>query len=372
MIALESKVSTRLEMLEQRADLLEKIFLFVDIDVLNKAIALAMEDLGSACKAPSYLGASLMNAALGLVHRKLLGSHRATSPKSYSGASQPQKVQLPPQHDKVILQSNEASRGSISSSQRGPILDPVVEEEVESQQSLIAAAEEGKLNVVARLLHSKADPSVTNADLETALHRAAYRAQTEIVGLLLDARADPSARDKKGKTPMRKSYDDANVVAALLKARADPNAVDEAGRTTLHRSAENGHVDVIDVLVEAGADPNIGNIEKETPLHEAANFGQTDALQALIRAKGNVNTQDSYASTPLHFATYGGHVTIAQLLIASRADVLMPNDDDETPLKIATQCGKTDLAKLLCSCETTADSRTRSESSLGDILSSRE
>jgi len=388
MQALERQVSeipSRFELLEQRTDLLEKIFLFVDIDVLNKAIAATTAHrcgppvLVPSCQASSYTGGgSLMNSTCGFVPKR--ASREPMSPEPHDSArgvahsSQAadvvaQVAQLPTSararaHPPIsALLASSAGDSHWSAPWPTPVPSPrhTSADDSEPPMSLISAAEAGRADVVATLLGSRADHDARSTDNETALHRAAYWSKKDVVELLLSARADPSARDRKGKTPMRKSYDNPDIVSALLQARADPNAVDEGGRTTMHRSAENGHLDVIDVLVRAGADPNIGNTEEETALHEAANFGQVGALQAILRAKGDVNAQDAYGATPLHFATYGGHVSIAKLLLESKADVLRVNNDGETPLKSAEHNKKSVVADILRTAELLVKSH-------GDIL----
>lgn len=379
----------RLEMLQERTDLLEKIFLFVDIEVLNKAIAATTGHkcgppvLLPACQVPSHLcgkSGSLMRASCGSTHRTLLGSHRTSKSEPQKVVAKPKEGALAAGGESVAameparealanapasgLACRAASADSWSDAWASP-MEPIPEPDSagtspstspsnakrtdasEGPMTLIAAADAGRTDVVTMLLEGRADPDARSVDGETALHRAAYWAKQDIVELLLDARSDPSARDKKGKTPMRKSYDNPDIVAALLRAGAGPNAVDESGRTTLHRSAENGHVDVIEVLVKAGADANIGNLERETPLHEAANFGQVGSLQVLLRAKGNVDAEDTYGATPLHFAAYGGHASIAKILVEAGADILKVNKDGEIPLKSAEQGKKTEVAEFL-------------------------
>jgi len=389
MHALEGKVSdfpTRLESLEQRTDLLEKIFLFVDVDVLNKAItATTMHRCGPpallpACQVPSYVRGSLASSTCGLVHRTKLEAPMEEPPVEEPQHAAPEPAPEPQDATLAMGESfrcadavpqaatragypipsprvsSTASESHWSAAWPTPVPSPrasssaMVPPESDSEDivTLVSAADAGRIELVAKLLDENADPDSRNGDSETALHRAAYWAKKDIVQLLLDANADPSARDKKGKTPMRKSYDNPDIVEALVHARADPNTMDESGRTTLHRSAENGHVDVIDVLVRAGADANIGNMEEETPMHEAANFGQTAALRALLRARGNVDAPDAYGATPLHFAAYGGHACVAKLLVECRADIHKANNDGESPLQSAEQGKKTLVAEILC------------------------
>lgn len=393
MQALDLKVSelpSRLERLEQRTDLLEKIFLFVDVEMLSNAISQTKaQRLGPAisppaCKVPSHsgVGESLMSELLRSVRgtasaasQAFRGSSRATSgsteagragtpdggsgcntpvrprtSKSFVAPTVPSVVDEAPISPRHLTPSRDKQWGVAwpMHAPRPRSNSPVRAIGAEDAPlDIFAAIDAGRLDCLEELLRSRADPNVRRADSETALHRAAYLAQRDVMELLLSARADPSVRDKKGKTPMRKAYDNPDIVASLLKAGADANAVDEEGRTTLHRSAENGHVDVIEVLLEAGADPNIGNSEKETPAHEAANFGQTAALQALLRARADVNSQDENGALPLHFAACAGHADTVKLLIESKADAAGANKDGETPLQSAEYRDRAEVAEIL-------------------------
>lgn len=398
-----SELPTKIEALQQRTDLLEKIFLFVDIDVLNKAIATTTchkcgpPALIPACQAQA-LGLSFMDTKCGGPTGTRLGNIEPTdeakppqlpllasvaeaypevipspmpSPRAIGGSGNDLEVQSSivngdsplssrithPDNAQVCTDIVDQCKCLVCQSlvchcwapaeSLEPLPSPLAISDEDAPVTLISATDAGRLDIVAQLLEGGADPNIRSAEDETALHRAAYWAKKDIVEVLLDAKADPSVRDRKGKTPMRKSYDNPDILGLLLKAGADANAVDESGRTTLHRSAENGHLDAIDVLVRAGADPNIGNTEQETPLHEAANFGQTGALQALLNARGSINAQDTYGNTPLHFAAYGGHACIAKLLVDCRADVHIVNNDDESPLKCAEQSRKAEVVDVL-------------------------
>lgn len=213
---------------------------------------------------------------------------------------------------------------------------------------LVVAADEKNTAEVARLLKQKANVNARSEEGEAALHKAAYWGQTDMVKLLIDARADPKIQDLKGKTALRRAYDNPEIVEILLQAGADVNEVDKQGRTTLHRSAENGHVDVIKVLLPAKANPNLRNSEQMTPLHEAANFGQVEALKMLIDAGGNVNAQDEFNHTPLHFAAYAGNKEVAELLVRAKADINVKNKEGETALMCASDGNKSpEVAALL-------------------------
>jgi Ankyrin repeats (3 copies) len=125
---------------------------------------------------------------------------------------------------------------------------------------LLYAAGGGHLDVVQRLLDSKAD---VNAAAEyggwTALQAAAEGGHLDVVQRLLDAKADVNApAEYGGWTALQAAAEGGHldVVQRLLDAKADVNAPAAAGyrgRTALQAAAERGHLDIIALLKSFGA-----------------------------------------------------------------------------------------------------------------------
>lgn len=210
---------------------------------------------------------------------------------------------------------------------------------------LISAAAGGKIENVVEILRSGVDIETKNDQGETALLKAAYHGRTKVVETLLNANADPNSVDAKGKTPLRRAYDNEDIARALLEAKADPNAADTKSKgTTMHRAAEGGYVDVVQFLLEHKGNPNSANSEGETPLHDAATFGQTIVAQVLIAAGADVIAADNAGNTPLHNCTYGNSLDagleVSTLLLDAGADSKLKNKQDEdfdTLVEIARQ-----------------------------------
>ena len=89
-------------------------------------------------------------------------------------------------------------------------------------------------------------------------------------------------------------------VERLLKAGADLNAKDKSGTTPLHlAAAKNSTPAVLEVLLKAGADVNAKGKDGETPLHSAAGFNPTPAvLEVLLKAGADPRAIDSDGKTP--------------------------------------------------------------------------
>jgi ankyrin repeat protein len=189
---------------------------------------------------------------------------------------------------------------------------------------LQAAAEGGHLDVVERLLASKADVNAAAAkDLGcTALQAAAGGGHLDVVERLLAAKADVNAAAvlHYGRTALQAAAGGGHldVVERLLAAKADVNAAaaEDFGRTALQAAAEGGHLDVIERLLAAKADVNAAAAKDLgcTALQAAAGGGHLDVVERLLAAKAVVNAAAAGHSgrTALQAAAEGGHLDVVE------------------------------------------------------------
>jgi len=209
------------------------------------------------------------------------------------------------------------------------------------------AVNQGSLeSVVLLITEDGRDISQKDAAGDTPLHRAAYHSNADVVQILLGSRADPNIPDRKGKTALRRAYDNKHVAKLLLAANADPNVSDKDGTTALHRAAEDGNLDVITALVEARADVSSYSDDELTAFHTAAIFGQADVIEYFLSARADLNSKSAGGNTALHLAAYSGRSEVGKVLIKAGADSKVQNEDGETPKQHAVNAGQEALEWL--------------------------
>ncbi len=90
------------------------------------------------------------------------------------------------------------------------------------EKDLILAAEDGRLEIVRRLLRTGANPNAKSEGDFTALMWAAARGHLEVVTALLESGADLSARTRKGRTAIDIAAQEGHDhVVAVLRANGD-------------------------------------------------------------------------------------------------------------------------------------------------------
>lgn len=91
------------------------------------------------------------------------------------------------------------------------------------EEQLIRAAEDGRLDLVGKLLQAGGNPNAKSHGDVTVLMWAAARGHIDIIEILLESGADPSARTRKGRTAMDIAVQEGQEsAAALLRELAAP------------------------------------------------------------------------------------------------------------------------------------------------------
>ncbi len=146
----------------------------------------------------------------------------------------------------------------------------------------------------------------------------------------------------------------AEVVDLLLEHRADPNVENEIGQTALLAAVYEGHTDSVRSLVLHGASLEAKNHNGRSPLTLAAWRGRLDTTLFLISKGAEVNAQDNNGATPLMLAAGGGYTEIVEALLVNGADVNASERVDDATIREEQchgggSCMGTALIRAICS-----------------------
>ncbi|CAJ1084996.1 dynein heavy chain 12%2C axonemal [Xyrichtys novacula] len=190
----------------------------------------------------------------------------------------------------------------------------------EQDSPLVAAILNDQYDLATLLLRYNASVDQTGPLNRTALHESSFLGLENFVYLLLDSGANPNACDIKKKTPLALSAQNGhlNVVEVLLEKGAHAWCESESG-TILFDAAASGNPDIISLLLDYGADPNQPLYSGHLPIHRVAYHGHILALERLIPVTKLEAIKESGMS-PLHSAAAGGHQHCVEMLLKAGFD----------------------------------------------------
>ena len=191
----------------------------------------------------------------------------------------------------------------------------------EADLALIAAAEKGDLDGVAKAMRAGASIKATDAHGRNAVLAAAYGNHVPVALLLMAAGSDVNAKDDQENSAFliagAEGYTD--IVRLSLRSGADLKSTNRQGGTALIPAAHHGHVDTVRELVKAGV-----------PVDHVNKLGWTALLEAIILGDGSPK-----------------YTEIVRMLVAGKADVNLADRDGVTPLAHAKTKGYADIVKTL-------------------------
>ena len=187
---------------------------------------------------------------------------------------------------------------------------------------LHAAAHQGNIAELSRLLAARADPNTRDAHGRTPAHVAAFARQREALRVLAAAGADLGLleNDRYDAVTIVAVADDEETLRVLLSLGASASLVTSRyDGTALIAAAHLGHDGVVRQLIAAKAPLDHVNNLHWTALIESIVLGNggprhVATLRALVAAGASTRLADRAGMTPLALARARGYTAMVQIL----------------------------------------------------------
>ena len=193
-------------------------------------------------------------------------------------------------------------------------------------EALIAAAQEGHLENLRRLLDAGSPVDARDGSGRTALLAATQQDQIDAARLLIERGADVNAKDHLQDSPFFYAGAEGRleILRLTLRAGADLASTNRYGGTALIPAAHHGHVETVRELLKTSIAVDHVNHLGWTALLEAIVLGDggpahIDIVRQLIAAGANVGLPDAQGTTPLAHTQRRGQRAIADTLRAAGA-----------------------------------------------------
>jgi uncharacterized protein len=204
-------------------------------------------------------------------------------------------------------------------------------------------------------LQAQQAPTEREIAIYAGLHAAAANGEVAEIEKLITEGENPNLQDSKSRTPLlvaafRKHY---AAVEALLKRGANANARDMQGFDILTLAAVNNDMQLLKLALDNGANPRLvtGPLDG-TALISAAHLGHVGIVRALIDAKAPLDNVNRMGWTALLIAVILGnnsknHIETVDLLVKAGADTGIKDRQGATALDHARTRGYQDMIKIL-------------------------
>ncbi len=220
------------------------------------------------------------------------------------------------------------------------LMQPLMAQEIVSQDIFIKYAEEGNVAEIQRLIAAGVNVNQQNRFGHTALTLAIDNERTEVVHELLltpgiDVNQEGWNSPLVGAIRMRQPA----LVRLLLRKGANVNQQeDNSGYFALMEAVYvGGQTEIVQMLLEIpGIDVNLQDDSGDTALMEAvAAGGSTDFVSGLLDKGADVNLQNRYGLTALMLAADRRRITMLRDLLDAGANRSFVNLNGQTALSFA-------------------------------------
>jgi ankyrin repeat protein len=200
-------------------------------------------------------------------------------------------------------------------------------QELRIYAGLHAAAANGDVGEIERLIAEGEKPDIQDANSRTPLIVAAFRRQHGSARALIRLGANVNARDAQHYDilTIAAAHNDLEMLNLALDGGADFAAITSPyNGTALIAAAHRGHVDIVRALIAAKAPLDLVNRLGWTALMEAVVLGNggdnhVATVEALVKAGANVDIADRQGTTALEHARKRRYAEIVKILEAAGA-----------------------------------------------------
>jgi ankyrin repeat protein len=199
---------------------------------------------------------------------------------------------------------------------------PPTDREIAVYAGLHAAAAEGNVEEIERLIREGENPNVQDSRSRTPLHVAAYRKHHKAVETLLRLGANPNALDlqRLDIVTIAAMQNDLELLKIALKGGAKPdNVTSQSDASALIHAAHLGHVEIVRALIEARANLDHVNQLRFSALIVAVVLGNggknyVETIDLLVKAGADTELKDRQGMTALAHARARGYTDMVKIL----------------------------------------------------------
>jgi ankyrin repeat protein len=223
------------------------------------------------------------------------------------------------------------------------------------RRSFLGAMVAGSLSSTGRPAWGQTPPSERDLRIYAGLHAAAANGDVAEIERLIAAGERPDLQDSNSRTPLhvavyRKHHEAAR---ALMRLGANPNALDSQRYDILTIAAVQNDVDMLKIALDGGANPrNVTSPYDGTALIAAAHRGHAEVVRILIASKAPLDHVNRLGWTALIEAVVLGngganHVAVVDVLVKAGADVDIKDRNGVTALTHARKRRYEDMVRIL-------------------------
>jgi uncharacterized protein len=213
----------------------------------------------------------------------------------------------------------------------------------------------GILALLQGMALAQTPPTPTELSAFHGLHAAAAQGSVDDIRRLVQAGADLNARDGNGRAPLHVAAFQGHGAAAraLIAAGADPGLLDNQRYDAVTIAAVRDDVPTLQALLAAGASAKlVTSIYDGTALIAAAHLGHDGVVRELIRAGAPLDHVNNLGWTALIEAVILGsgghrHTQTVRALLEAGADPRISDRNGSTPLQLAQARRYTDMVSVL-------------------------